>query len=176
MKILLKKGKHYASPRKIKLHLCKKEFKWEFKLSKDCWYEPTDVEFAGINKLRGLTFGIHNEDPFGKWKLTKWLVNSVLIGWQPDFNDVNKKRILLYLYYDVNGIETREYFDSVDIEQTFRIKFIIKDDGVHIRFNKNTEYTSYHVPTNTKFRLGYHLYPYFGGKSVAPHDMTIYIV
>jgi len=172
MKFLLKKGNHYSIPKKIKIYMHTKEFQWKVKFSKECWYERGVVEFTGYNKLRGVTFGTHQENPWGKWKLTKWLVNSALLAWQPNFNDPEKKKINLYLYYDVNGVEYRQIFNSVNIEEEFLIGYTIKKNGVYISINNGKEY---HMPTKTWLKLGYHLWPYFGGKSTAPHDMNVTI-
>lgn len=186
MEFLLKKGEHYSTPKKIKIYLWwfdflrkyklfpwHKEFNWKIKFSKECWYERSAVEFSGANKLRGMTFGIHDEITFGKSKYTKWLVNSALIGWQPNFNDPDKKKINLYLYYDVDGIEYKEIFKSVEVEKEFTIFYVVRKEGVHILFNDEDKY--YELPTKTWLRCGYHLYPYFGGKSTSPQDMIVFI-
>ena len=170
MDYILKKGKHRATPRKLKIYAFTKNFEWNVKFSKECWYDRNDVEFTGVNKLRGLTFGIHNETPWGKWKLTKWLVNSALIGWQPDFNDTDKQNINLYLYYDINGVEHRNIFNVIKTEEVLNIKFSIRKDGVYVKIDNNEEYC---IPTNTFLKFGYHLFPYFGGKSASPNDMLI---
>ena len=173
MDFLLKKGNHGSIPRKLKIYACTTEFEWNIKFSKECWYEKDAIEFLGCNKLRGMSFGIHHEDPWGKWKLTKWLVNSALLAWQPQFDDKNKKSINLYLYYDVGGVEYREIFKTVKVDEEFKIKYSIKKDGVHIIINDGD--TDYLMPTKTWLRLGYHLFPYFGGRSAAPYDMVITI-
>lgn len=173
MDFLLKKGKHSSTPRKFRIYACTTKFEWNVKFSRECWYEKEKVEFTGVNKIRGVSFGIHHEKPWGKWKLTKWLVNSALIGWQPQFNDLEKEKISLYLYYDVNGIEYREIFKTVKVDEEFKITYTIKDDGVYI--NINDESTQYRMRTKTWLRLGYHLFPYFGGQSTAPHDMVVTI-
>jgi len=171
MDYLLKKGTHKSTPRTPKIYACTRKFEWNIKFSKECWYEREDVEFTGYNKLRGMTFGIHHEDPWGKWKLTRWLVNSALLAWQPVFNDPNKEKINLVLYYDVNDVEHREIFKNVNVDEEFNVKYIIKSDGVHIIINN--EETDYLMPTKTWLKLGYHLWPYFGGKSTSPHDMIV---
>jgi len=173
MDFLLKKGDHGSTPRKFKIYVYTTNFEWNVKFSKECWYEKDAIEFSGINKLRGVTFGTHHEDPWGKWKLTKWLINSASIGWQPNFGDINKEKINLYLYYDVNGVEYREPFKTVKIDEEFKIKYSIKKDGVYVTIND--EDTDYLIPTKTWLRLGYHLFPYFGGRSTAPHDMIVTI-
>ncbi len=171
MDFLLKKGEHGSTPRKFKIYACTTEFEWNIKFSKECWYEKDKVEYVGYNKLRGVTFGIHHENPWGKWKLTKWLVNSALLAWQPNFNDPNKEKINLCLYYDVNGIEYREIFKTVKIDEEFNIKYSIKKDGVYITINN----IDYNMPTKTWLKFGYHLFPYFGGRSVAPNNMVVTI-
>jgi hypothetical protein len=171
MRFFIKKGNHKSKPKIWKPYFLKKEFVWKVRFSKECWYERKDVEFSGVNKLRGITFGIHAEDPFGKWKLTKWLVNSALLGWQPLFNDTEKKKINLYLYYDENGIETKNVFKTVDVEKDIRIRFIIKKNKVHLIINDEDTY--YEMTPKTWLKFGYHLKPYFGGKSTAPTDMFI---
>ncbi len=172
MDYILKNGKHRSTPRKFKIYACAKDFEWNIKFSKECWYERKEVTLSGVNKLRGMTFGVHNETPLGKWKLTKWLVNSALIGWQPNFSDTNKKEINLYLYYDINGVERREIFRVVNIDEEFNVKFNIKKNGVYVKINDDDDIC---IPVKTWLKFGYHLFPYFGGQSVSPHDMTISI-
>ena len=171
MKFLLKKGKHNPIPYKFKFYAFSSNFNWLVKFNKECWYEKSDIKYTGYNKLRGVTFGIHAEKPFGKWFLTKWLVNSALIGWQPCFDDPYKKKINLCLYYDVNGVEHRELFKMVEVEEEFNIKYIIQKNGVIIKINDEKSF--YIMPTKTWLRFGYHLCPYFGGRSISPCDMVI---
>lgn len=166
----IKKGEHYSKPFLFKLNFFNKEFNWEIKFSKSCYYNRCDVDKTGLNKLRGITFGTHNEGILGKYKLTKKLVNSVLLAWQPTFKDDNL--IKLYVYYDVDGTEYKDYLCNMEVEKFFKVNFKVEKNGVNIKIDDNTIKK---VPVKTWLKIGYHLKPYFGGQSTAPENMTIEI-
>jgi hypothetical protein len=165
----IEKGEHYSKPNYFRLYFGKKEFNWEIKFSKSCYYDRYDVDKTGLNKLRGITFGTHQEGILGKYKLTKKLVNSVLLAWQPTFKGDNLIRI--YAYYDVDGTEYKDYMCDMPVEEFFKVNFKVEKDGVNIKVNDFTK----KVPVKTWLKVGYHLKPYFGGQSVAPKDMNIEI-
>lgn len=171
MEFLIRKGHHYSLDTMVKLYALTTEFDWVIKFSKECWYDEKDTKIIGYNKLRGITFGTHQETWFGKYMLTKWAVNSALIAWMPDFRDENKERINLYLYYDRDGKEYRKLFTSVKVEEPFTVKYAVKHNEVEITLNGN----KYYMYPKTWLKFGYHLWPYFGGECTAPHDMVIYI-
>lgn len=76
--------------------------------------------------------------------------NSLRIGWR---YDPIADKVLLYTYEYKNKERTIQRFDEVRINQTKRIK----------------------IKSKKAYWFGKYLYPYFGGKAPAPHDMEIKI-
>jgi len=74
--------------------------------------------------------------------------NSIRIGWRYDpIND----HILLYTYEYKKGVRIVDKFDKVKIGQTKKLK----------------------LKSKKVYWFGCYRFPYFGGKSPAPHDMKI---
>jgi hypothetical protein len=181
---VIEKGAHAAKPRFLKLYFGRKEFIWDVQFSSGAWYRSNYLDkdseghpLTGVNKLRGITFGTHLETFLGKFKITQWMVNSARIGWQPNFYETGN--IALYAYYHVNGKEHRKEFAQVHVDEEFRITFKVERKGVRVTVKRwvsvHTKTFEYFMPIKTWLRIGYHLYPYFGGRSRAPQLMDITI-
>lgn len=155
----------------------------DFKFAKNSLYkfDEPDADTA-INKLFGLSFGHHHK-------------RSVRIGWNcnPD-----GKRIDLYAYiYEIKQYTPHsmplnnrwsQFLCSIDICQdyTATIRFNYTKRKVLIQVRK---YLEKHYPVNQNvvgdtelylplpegkiFPIKYLLYPYFGGKKTAPHNINI---
>ena len=76
--------------------------------------------------------------------------NSLRIGWR---YDPIADKVILYTYEYKNQERTIQRFDEVRINQTKRIK----------------------IKSKKTYWFGKYLYPYFGGKAAAPHDIEIKI-
>ncbi len=74
--------------------------------------------------------------------------NSVRIGWR---YDAKKDRIKLYTYKYIEGVRIKKHFDTVRIGQ----------------------YNKLRIKAHRTYWFGKFLYPYFGGKAPAPHDIKI---
>jgi hypothetical protein len=154
------KGSHYFSPKKIKFFIGNK-LKKQIKFTKSCLYQ--DKPF--INKLFGFSRGYHHH-------------NSVRFGWRP--TDHNKIELLAYMYINGKRIKEEEqdiHLAFIDISNYYNLeinnlhnKVIFKIFDIH-----NQLITIREFPFTSKFKLGYHLNPYFGGKPKAPHNMYIHI-
>ena len=68
MRFVIFKGKHKSKPTMFRPYFLTKEFEWNVEFSKECWYDRTKVGSTGANKLKGITFGTHHENPWGKCK------------------------------------------------------------------------------------------------------------
>jgi len=145
-----------------------------------CIYKEDDVKHTGINKIFGITNGFHGEKIIGK--ICPTLVNSFLIGWQPSF-DINRKynnldpnnRIDIFLVTDHNGVEERKKIAKLPLNTSTTISIINKENinntlEYKIIFDSISISSYFHISYNTK--LGYYLYPYFGGKSTPPWNMN----
>lgn len=172
MKFTIPKNWHYSLPFFIQPHFNVEQSIHSVKFEKNCWYEKSEVEDTGINKLMGYGFGFDHHK------------NSIRIGWQPDFE--KKDSILLYAYwYD----ETQEgyqkkFIRDVQVNQQYDISITINEPcsdelGACYKLsvmNKNggPDYFT-EVPKNHDIKWGFVLRPYFGGNSRAPWKMKIYI-
>lgn len=131
-----------------------------------CLYQLS-TNFDQVNKLFGISEGFHH-----------W--NSARIGWR--CLDGEEIEILAYAY--VNGkriikpmikCKAQEWV-FLHIENK-RSKYVFKaltpnSQSITISIDKITKITVYSL-----FKLFmYKLYPYFGGKQSAPHDMSLYLV
>jgi hypothetical protein len=74
--------------------------------------------------------------------------NSVRIGWR---YDAKKDKIKLYTYKYIEGVRIKKHFDTVRIGQ----------------------YNKLRIKAHRTYWFGKFLYPYFGGKAPAPHDIKI---
>lgn len=151
----------------------KKLHKYSAAFDYNCWHERDDIEFTGINKLCGFSMPIHAEQPFGKWPVVKHIVNSVVIGWMPNFE--REDVINLYVITDNNGVEKRVLVGSVLTLEPFSIVIKILKGKCEVTIINGHEDTIHkeEYRMNTLFRFGYKLFPFFGGKSEAPNDMKI---
>ena len=158
----IKKGNHY-SRHWPKLHTGKTRMKIRFAFLKGCWWPTVKPDDAAINKLAGWSFGLHHK-------------NSIRVGWAPS---LTKNKIDLYFYLYHNGSRHTRLFATVDCRVYHDLK--IEIDGPHMNgllsFSMRSEEgvttlasCSYRMP---KFKYGYILFPYVGGKLTARADANI---
>lgn len=169
------KGKHYSVclGKCTKLHINKHYFKFSTALKELHYYNEDDVEHTGINKLFGISNIFHGEKILGKIPLVNKLVNSCLLGWQPNFRIGNNMNI--YLYGDEKGTEFKELLTSVTLPtevvlEITRTKNSAIDIDIQLLSKKEIFTYNYEMDFGTGIKLGYILKPYFGGKSLAPKD------
>jgi hypothetical protein len=150
---------HYSLPPYPFLHYNIKEMKYKIKFDKACWYTRNEIEYSGINKLCGLGFGLNHHN------------NSILIGWQPDFE--NKDVILLYAYWydsEQDGTHQSQLICTMQTNTEFSAGIKLLEDKYEVSINENRV----NIPNNFKDKnWGFYLRPYFGGKSESPHKMEI---
>jgi hypothetical protein len=176
LKYKIEKDKHYSKlisgGIKPLFYIGKINHEYTVIFDQSCIYDERELSYSGINKLLGFT-RIHHQESI---PIFKCLCNSWLIGWKCSYEEY-EPALILYSYYDYNGIEYRipvEYKFEFNkpiiikvIEYSNRIKWYIEQGYYDICFTQNKGMN------NPK--IGYHLHPYFGGKSTAPHDMFIEI-
>ena len=176
VKFKVKTGKHFfAGPRWNFIGRNRGEFNVKACFWSNCSYKLTE-NYDQINKLTGQSFNIF---PFYDKETKSWKPghhkNSVRFGWR--CLDGDEIEILAYAY--VNGIRKQKLVTSV-----------VVDSWVHLNFRETESYYNFTVIDESgaasiaKFKknrtekgfLGLfinRLYPYFGGKITAPHNMTI---
>ena len=169
---IIKKGKHACKwswwYKIIYIWFFKKEFNFKFSLSNEAWHSKKEINGKdGISKIVGWTFPIHAEKPFGKWWLTKWLVNSIIIGYKANYNINNSFK--LYTIDNNRGIEKRVFLFNIDANNIVRGKIKKMDYGIIIYFdyiNNVCIEKSYYYRMNLSW-FGYRISPYFGSISKA---------
>jgi hypothetical protein len=157
-KYTIKQGEHY-SKHDFKLYLGKKDFEIIVKFTESCRYNLGDVDQLDINKLWGVSFGNHEK-------------NSIRIGWA--YNLFTDKIDLFYYTYE-NGIRKYEKISecfigeivTLELELNFNGGFWIRGTGI------TWESGQFHPYKYPFLKIGYWLYPYFGGNEVATHDIEI---
>ena len=161
----IKKGNHKSGLR-FCLNYNKKEQTKAVVFKPDCVYLLNDIDQHDINKLFGWSSGLHHK-------------NSARFGWL--YNQVTKN-IELHTYCYINGIRdlNNTFICYLDINKPAILKLEqFYDKYIFTVEYKQTSSTSVNVYTknvnipNKIPKLGYNLYPYFGGNNVAPNDIHI---
>jgi hypothetical protein len=154
-------GHHYA-PHLPRFYFGKNNFTIHFCFDKGCEYKIQGEDSADINKLFGVSFGQHHK-------------NSIRIGW----NSVGDGNINLYYYAYNNGNRSYSFIGTCKmyVEQTIKIELDFKRNVVQITNSvtgsEKSVRTKEIVFIYPNLKVGYYLYPYFGGNRTAPHDMYI---
>ena len=153
---LIKKGKHrsgfYFSPQFDIKHIKRKIL-----FKENCIYKFGDIDDFDINKLFGVSFGMHH-------------TNSVRFGWNIDDDEIG-----IYNYCYISGKRVMIKIVSIPTETNFVFEIFIYDSYYELKITdmngKLIGWSEVSKPKTTKW--GYHLFPYFGGNKVAPHNMEI---
>lgn len=161
MKYLIPKGFHFSIPPLPIFHFNVKKVKYYIKFDRNCWYKREDVIYTGINKLCGLGFGLNHH------------IDSVRIGWQPDFDNENKINLYSYWYDESDNKEYQKYpLGEVCTDTGFEISIKIDNDEYEVMVFGQKFYIDNEIPDK---KWGLWLRPYFGGKSRSPKTMKIWI-
>lgn len=149
------------------VHYKKKVYKAHFKFDPNCLYDLQNNDNFDINKLCGFSYGHHHK-------------HSMRIGWRISRRDSNKLELLTYSYNKHR--DNLPFYNSLgDFKTDLPIKIMIKpsyDKDVIIVSARQKDKVIRRIEhfNFPKFKLGYYLYPYFGGNQTAPHTMYIYKV
>ncbi len=171
-KFLIKKGNHYAF-HFPKFHFGKKnEFEVRFIFNTGCKYDLGGDDNYDINKLWGVSFGLHHK-------------NSFRIGWNSAGVDTNiisphvmgDKSIALFCYIYNNGVRTYEQIGVINEENLgkWKVKFDFDNNRIALSNGFSDAAPKYFPFKFPKFKWGYYLFPYFGGNQEAPNDKIIYL-
>lgn len=152
----IKKGKHYSGFR-ISPTYNKMSSKYEVIFKENCIYDLHDEDQYDVNKLFGLSYGYHH-------------INSARFGWRAD-----GEKIQLSLYCYREGQRYMKDICQLDTERTYTLE--IKNEGTYYEFlisGNTSSFMAYGKITKPQTpKLGYNLFPYFGGNEPAPHDIEI---
>ena len=126
-----------------------------------CEYKLSKSDQEDINKLFGFSLGFnHHKD-------------SARFGWFYDDGTIH-----LYWYVYDNGI--RKYGIIKNLDLNTRYELTIKSDTNNWHFSVVDDYsktkTDVKVVKSSEFKIGYKLWPYFGGNNPAPHDIKIEMI
>ena len=154
MKYLIRKGHHFARFNISRL--------WPFSalcitgtihFDADCWHPREAIEYTGWNKLTGISSPLIHR-------------NSGRLVWQPDFKHPGHLLIAAYVYN--KGLRIIKPFASCKVETDNDFTIIATGSIWKFIFdsNKSSILGNIHI-------LAFKAFPYFGGRSTAPHNMTI---
>lgn len=156
-------GKH-SSGFHFRPHIGKKFLQYDVMFDKSAQYYHGDIDQYDINKLFGLSYGMHH-------------TNSVRFGWRSLGNLTSSVEILAYCYVD--GVRVPEdgqnlFISMVDMNEyyTYRIN-VGENDYTLTIFQKGQVKGRLEILHRGLPKWGYHLYPYFGGNRTTPHDVNI---
>jgi hypothetical protein len=163
MEIKIEKGKHYASGIHVRPYLGKRFISWKINLDISCLYTPINDDSNDLNKLCGISFGHHHK-------------KSLRFAWRPDFNIPGQ--FMIYAYWYSNGQRRSLYIGNISHNLDYEFQIIIDESIVAfaIYHPRISQYPLYCTDINypePKVRIGYYLWPYFGGNNTAPHDMKL---
>lgn len=157
-KYTIKKGRHYSNhlPR---LTYDRRIIEAKVKFSSECWFPLREPDDYAVNKLLGWSFGYHHKD-------------SLRIGWRPSGGE---GYIDLFFYIYRYGQRYERYFTTVACDTEYDLTLAIGSRG-SISASVGTSVVimgGHYFLENDMPKLGYILFPYFGGKKTAPHNMSI---
>lgn len=130
----------------------------------NCKYDIGNPDQLDINKLTGISFGYHH-------------TNSIRIGWRYN-KSTDKIELLPYIY--LNGKRLTEdkcpVIMSISTNQTIYGMLSHGNNNYKILlYTRDSGHTEYKISTGSLSipKIGYVLFPYFGGNINAPHRMSI---
>lgn len=123
-----------------------------------CEYYLPSPDNLDLNKLFGMSFGLHH-------------IDSARYGWR--YNGKTKE-IDIHSYCYIKGKLTYSFICSLKFNTQYRLT-IVKLEGKYsfIATLENDIIKQVNIPRSFSPDYGYELFPYFGGNNVAPHDIKI---
>jgi hypothetical protein len=128
--------------------------------NENCIYDLGDSDQSDINKLAGFSRLLHHKD-------------SARIGWRSvKVEGIDKIQLVTYCYSE--GVRIKEKH-LIYVSPNEKFEATLEDLETEWKFtiytlNSNNSVTE---KKSKKSKLGYVLFPYFGGNKTAPHDMEI---
>ena len=157
-KYKIKKGSHYSGFR-LSPFYGKNVVKYEVIFTKSCLYDLRNDNQYDINKLFGLSYFYHH-------------IDSARFGWRADGDKIE---ISAYCYKD--GQRKIHEMCLIDVDRLYTLE--IKNTGGYYEFELKDESSSFfsyaRISKPITVKVGYELFPYFGGDETAPHDMEIFM-
>jgi hypothetical protein len=151
----ISKGNHRSGLR-YKLFRNKSRLDMKFRFDSTAVYKLEGNDHYDLNKLAGLAYGRSHH------------TNSARVCWR-----YNSKKKVIELFSYVYDQKQRTFTHIIDckIDTECSASIFVKQDSVAFTINGVTkEFSKSKWPS-----WGYHLYPYFGGDKVAPHNINIWL-
>ena len=159
VKYTIKKSKHYCS-NLFRFRLCL----WKSKLTRNviftdsCKYDLPYPQSLAVNKLFGISYGYHHK-------------NSVRFGWHYNYG-----KIQLFAYCYVDGVRKESFICALETNEIYKLSILKTKDKYFFAVSGKDVLAQKSITHGTNMsKIGYQLFPYFGGTEVAPHDITILI-
>ncbi len=130
--------------------------------NESCRYDLSNKEdILDVNKLFGYSIGFNPH------------INSVRFGW--NYNPKNDK-IDLFSYIYEGGARKFEFIKSVNFNHKYYLSIDKEKDYFSFHINDGIDIFGSKVKSNLDFEIGFSLWPYFGGTSLAPHKISIELI
>lgn len=157
MEYIIKKGKHYSNWFNFPFFTTRRSIKFEFIIDSSSHYTLNNEDDYDWNKL----FGLSNS-----WNVHK---SSARLSWRR----LNEEQYQICLYTYDNGIRVISKEMNLDYNTFYGARIIVSTNNFYLLFKD----TSIILPRRSErlFPFKLVLKPYFGGTSVAPHDIKIKI-
>ena len=162
---LISKGHHRSNKSWFpRIHFGKRKHSYVITFFNGCKYDLDGPDQLDINKLFGISYGMHH-------------TNSVRFGWRWDLRK-EMVEILAYVYVDGKWITENEadlHIGFVHPGMPYEYAIEVRPDSYMLRMESSL-FKTIDVVTIKHNKLtwwGYKLYPYFGGNQVAPSDVHI---
>jgi hypothetical protein len=152
MKYTIKKGRHYATFTINRLFpFSSRSKEGSIKFSKECLEEG---DISGWNKLTGIASAeIHK--------------NSGRLVWRSNGNS-----IMISGYVYMNGVRREMLITSIDVDKWYDFSIEYSNKVWRFSVNGRQILMSGYLPSNV---LNFKCFPYFGGQSVAPQTMYVWV-
>lgn len=145
-------GGHSAKGLHMSLVIGNTLMRFKAKFYPNCIYTPQRVP-EQISKLSGISYGLHHNC-------------SARVGWRSDGSRIE---VLSYVY-TAHGQRSSQSLGFIGVDEWHEFK--IRRVGTTVFLNMDNG----QIQSFTLFKprkIGYRLYPYFGGEIPAPHEMWI---
>jgi hypothetical protein len=157
MDYIIKKGNHYSNWFKFPFFRFGRSIKFQFMIDSSSHYTLNTEDDYDWNKLFGLSNGLNSHQ------------SSARIAWRR----LNEEQYEICLYTYDNGIKVISKEMTLDYNTFYGARIIISTNNFYLLFKD----ISLILPRRSEklFPIKTILKPYFGGTSVAPHDIKIKI-
>lgn len=130
---------------------------YEVVFNSSCEYELPKKYQPDTNKVFGFSVGLDRH------------MDSARFGWHWENGEIH---ICAYVYNDGTKIIRPMTTVQLGVKTYLSIE-MIDDKYVFTIALGNGQQTIYELDTNTKFMPGFSLWPFFGGRMTAPHDISV---